>query len=70
MVNGDSINTNRMIKQDLELHKRKKNFGIGKNRSINIIHYPSSEFLKSHLMTKPKIITPFDGCSIYVEKIL
>lgn len=74
MANGVSINTNQMIKEDLEHQKRKKNFGIGKNRSINIIaniiDYPSHEFLKSHLMTKPKLIIPFDGCSLYVEKIL
>lgn len=47
---------------------------MGKNRGINtianIIDYLPYGFLKSHLMTEPKIRTPFDGCSAYAEKIL
>ena len=61
-----------MIKEGLALQKRKKNFGTGKNRGINIItniiEYPH-EFSKLYLMIEVKIITPFDGVlDIYRKK--
>lgn len=57
MAKGSSLNRKKIITEELE-HQKEKKQGTSKKSRVNIIDYPSPhELLKSYLTVEAKIIT-------------